>query len=251
MASDDLAESAYKSKTDEEYLAGFIDKNRQFILRLASKAVNRYITESDDEFSIAMMAFYEAVKAYSSEKGQFSHFAALVIKRRLLDYRDSEARHSAEFPVEPFVMDGEVDEESESSSLQFEMRASSQESWGRFNAEDIPGSLTVKDEIDVMQQILKGYGFSFYDLIESSPKAEKTKQCTAIVISCLVRSEDLMDFLRRNKALPIKELSGETKVKRKILDRHRKYIIAAAEILSGDFPMLAEYLGFVREVMKE
>lgn len=249
MASDDITESAYKSKTDDEYLAGFIDENRQFILRIASKSVNRYVTESDDEFSIAMMAFYEAVKAYSSEKGEFAPFAALVIKRRLIDYLSTEARHSGEIPVEPFSMDGELDEESESASLQFELRDS--ESLGRYAPEDIPGSLTVKDEIDVMQEILKGYGFSFYDLIEASPKAEKTKYSTALVISYLVNSEDLMDFLHRNRALPIKELCGETKVKRKIIERHRKYIIAATEIINGDFPMLREYLGFVKEVMEK
>ena len=249
MASDEFAQDAYKSKTDSEYLEGFIDRNRQFIIRVASKTVNRYLTESDDEFSIAMMAFYEAVKAYSSEKGSFKQFAALVIKRRLIDYAGTEARHSGEIPVEPFSMDGEFDEDSESSNLQHELRDS--ENWGRFAAEDIPGSLTVKDEIDVMQEVLKGYGFSFYDLIEASPKAEKTKRSTAEIVAFLVRSEDLMDFLHRNRALPIKELCGETRVNRKIVERHRKYIIAAVEILSGDFPMLTEYLGFVKEVMKK
>ena len=249
MASDEAAESAYKSKSDDEYLAGFIEQNKQFILRVASKSVGRYVTESDDEYSIGLMAFYEAVKAYSSEKGQFPQFAALVIKRRLIDYISTESRHSGEIPVEPLSMDGEIDEESESKSIQLELLEG--ENLGRYRAEDIPGSLTVKDEIDVMQMILKGYGFSFYDLIEASPKAEKTKQSTAMVVSFLIQSEDLMDFLHRNKALPIKELCGETKVKRKIIERHRKYIIAAAEIMSGDFPMLAEYLGFVREVMKK
>ena len=250
MASDEVAERAYKSKSDDDYLAGFIEQNKQFILRVASKTVNRFITESDDEYSIGLMAFYEAVRAYSSEKGQFPQFAALVIKRRLLDYLSTEARHSGEIPVEPYSMDGEIDEESESKSIQMELLESG--SLGKYRAEDIPGSLTVRDEIDVMQQILKGYGFSFYDLIDASPKAEKTRQCAAQVISFLVSSEDLMDFLHRNKALPIKELCGETKVKRKIIERHRKYIIAAAEILSGDFPMLCEYLRFVKkEVMKK
>ena len=37
---------------------------------------------------------------------------------------------------------------------------------------------------------------------------------------------------------------------RKILDRHRRYIIAAAEILSGEYPVLAEYLGYIRKALK-
>ena len=48
MASDEAAESAYKSKSDDEYLAGFIEQNKQFILRVASKSVSRYVPESDD-----------------------------------------------------------------------------------------------------------------------------------------------------------------------------------------------------------
>jgi len=53
--------------------------------------------------------------------------------------------------------------------------------------------------------------------------------------------------MRLKKLLPIRELSEESGVVRKILDRHRKYIIAGAEILDGDFPILASYLRSVRE----
>ncbi len=250
MAADDIAQNAYKSKTDSEYLESFIEENRQFILRVASKVTGHYVTESDDEFSIAMIAFYEAVKAYSPEKGGFTQFAGLVIKRRIYDHISSEMRHSGEIPVEPLSMEGELDDYQENTGLQLEILRRSRE-MAEGSPEDIPGALTVRDEIEVMQQILKGYGFSFYDLIESSPKAEKTRKSTADVISCLAQDEDLKDFLRRNRALPIKELCGETKVKRKIIERHRKYIIAATEIMSGDFPMLSEYLGFVREAMKK
>ena len=56
--------------------------------------------------------------------------------------------------------------------------------------------------------------------------------------------------MRKNKALPMKELELASGVARKILDRHRRYIIAAAEILSGEYPVLAEYLGYIRKALK-
>ena len=46
-----------------------------------------------------------------------------------------------------------------------------------------PGSSAVKDEIDAMQQILHAYGFSFFELAECSPKAEKTNEDAVNAIS--------------------------------------------------------------------
>ncbi len=37
---------------------------------------------------------------------------------------------------------------------------------------------------------------------------------------------------------------------RKIIERHRKYIIAGIEIISGNYPILSEYLKFVREELE-
>ena len=46
----------------------------------------------------------------------------------------------------------------------------------------------------------------------------------------------------------IKKIIENTLLPRKILERHRNYIIAAVEILSGEYPLLAEYLSFIRKV---
>ena len=62
----------------------------------------------------------------------------------------------------------------------------------------------------------------------------------------LLEHPPLMEKLRASKMLPIRELSLASGVVRKILERHRRYIIAGAEILDGDFPILAGYLAFVK-----
>ena len=102
-------------------------------------------------------------------------------------------------------------------------------------------------EIAEMQEILGGYGFSFFDLTESSPKTEKTKRSCGTAIRTLIATAVLLAKMRLARLLPIKELSEESGVVRKILERHRKYIIAGAEILDGDFPILAGYLSYVKE----
>ena len=52
----------------------------------------------------------------------------------------------------------------------------------------------------------------------------------------------LMLRLRETKSLPIAELATRTGISKKVLERHRKYIITAAEIVSGDYPLLKEYI---------
>ena len=50
----------------------------------------------------------------------------------------------------------------------------------------------------------------------------------------------------RKKALPMKELSKNSGVDRKTLERHRKYLIAVALILMEDLPHMAEYVGYIK-----
>ena len=105
----------------------------------------------------------------------------------------------------------------------------------------------------LIPQILRDYGFSFFDLTDCSPKAGKTKdQCgKAIAVIMLLEHPPLMEKLRASKMLPIRELSLASGVSRKVIERHRKYIIACAEILSGDFPILGTYLSYVRELARQ
>ena len=47
----------------------------------------------EDELSIAMLAFYEAILAYEKNRGAFLPYAARAIRNRLIDYYRSEKRH--------------------------------------------------------------------------------------------------------------------------------------------------------------
>ncbi|MPM27074.1 RNA polymerase sigma factor SigI7 [bioreactor metagenome] len=228
-------------KTDEEALCAardrqaaedFIAQNRQFILRCASKCTRRYVTCSDDAWSVALMAFSEAISLYQADKGPFLPFAELVIRRRLTDFLRSEGRHYEELSVAPSVFEGQIDDESPDIALQESVIAKTAVS------EDSP----VKYEIEAIGAILSSYGFSFIDLTSCSPKTAKTKKSCAAGIKCLRDAPALLAEMRNSKTLPVKTICERAGIDRKILERHRKYIIAAAEILCGDFPALSEYL---------
>ena len=61
---DDLRDNVLKAKTDDETFSLLVEENRSWILKCASQAAHRYVTESDDEWSAALMAFSEAVQSY-------------------------------------------------------------------------------------------------------------------------------------------------------------------------------------------
>ena len=70
-AVNDLEQDVLKAKGNDDVLADLIEANRSFILRCASETTHRYITDSDDEWSVALLAFSEAVRDYEGEKGSF------------------------------------------------------------------------------------------------------------------------------------------------------------------------------------
>lgn len=242
----DISDAVAKAKLDIDYRNNFIKEHEKFILASSYKAVGHFVNKTDDEYSIALIAFDEAINSFSPDKGDFRAFASLVIKRRLFDYIKSEARHSSEIAVDDFSGDLDLDEDNVNQSLNKELRKKETE-LSKMNSEHQPESSKMKDEIDAVTMILSEYGFSFWDLAKCSPKAEKTKTQCAIAVGYMLENQQLLETMRLKKVLPIKEIKNNSKVPRKILERHRKYIIAAIEILAGDYPLLGEYMINIRK----
>ena len=240
----ELEQQVLAAKTDETAFGELASGNKAWMLRVASETAHRYITDSDDEWSIALMAFSEAVQHYEEGKGSFRALAATVIRRRVVDYLRTEGRHADELSVTPAAFEDGLDEEEAGGvNLQVHQRMAEE-------AADAPGedaASLAREEIAEMQSVLQRYGFSFFDLADASPKTEKTRKSCAQAVRTLLAAALLMAQMRLRRLLPIRELSEASGVVRKILERHRKYIIAAAEILDGDFPILAGYMSYIRK----
>ena len=241
----ELEQTVLQAKTDERCLNSLIASQKQWILRCASEFTHRYITDSDDEWSVSLLAFSEAIQGFDEEKGAFQPFAKVVIRHRLLDYLRTEGRHRAEVAVIPSAFEGDLPEE-DAGGVNLQV----QQEVGRASMETDTAdtSESARDEIGRIQAVLDRYGFSFFDLAGCSPRAEKTRRNCALAVRALLRDEELLRKMRRGRMLPMKELSAESGVARKILDRHRRYLIAAAEILSGEYPILSAYMEFIRKV---
>ncbi|MGB4440585.1 MAG: RNA polymerase subunit sigma, partial [Sedimentibacter sp.] len=220
---------------DKNYIDIFLKDFEFYILKTAHKVTGKYITKSDDQWSVSLSAFNEAVQAYSYEKGSFLSFSEMVIKRRLYDYIKKQSKYFCEVTINPFLFESDAEEEDITMKHELMSKVAIKE------------ENDAKLEIDAISDILSEYGFSFFDLVSVSPKAQKTKIVCAKAILFLSQNTILMNEIRKSKLLPMKVIENKLELPRKLLERHRKYIIAGAEIMSGDYPILSDYLKFVRE----
>jgi RNA polymerase sigma factor len=230
---DNLAIKASQNQTIMEQL---IKQEESYIMKCASTVTNRYITKSDDEWSIALSAFVEAIQSYDLGKGSFLSFVKVVIQRRIIDYLRKRGRHNSEISVDPIVFNMDTNEEED---VAIRMAVSKQIT----RDSETP----ISHEISSINEVFANYDFSFMDLTECSPQAKKTKTACARAIVYIMGNPLIVSELRKTKQLPLKNIEKSSQVPRKILERHRKYIIAAIEILSGEYPNLAEYLRYIRE----
>lgn len=201
-------------KDDETALEDFIKSQEGFIIKAASRTSKHYITKSDDEWSIALSAFVEAVEKYDLEKGSFMAFAELLIRRRLIDWFRINGRNNEVIHVEDIENEPDTSKETEE----------------------------IKLEILALEEDLRLYGISFMDLADASPKAQKTRDACRKAINWIIENPLIINQMKESKQLPIKIIENNSAVPRKILERHRKYIIAVVEILTGDYPWLNEYV---------
>lgn len=86
MDSRELRERVFKAQTDENVLNEFIAEWEPFILNVASNVAERRITREDEEWTVAWSSFYEAIKRYTADRGDFKNYAEILVRKRVLDY---------------------------------------------------------------------------------------------------------------------------------------------------------------------
>ncbi len=231
-----------QAKTNPSVRNDLLVQNKKFILKSAYYTLNRYISESDEEWSVALIAYNEAIDSWEKDRGSsFQSFAQLVIKRRLLNFLRADARFKNELMTDPIILEGNPHGEEEPTAFQREV----QDAVSRQSQNDRRQCLS--DEIAALEEVLEWYPIDFFDLDKVSPKAGKTRDACGLLIAKIWRNPELYQKMRESKNLPVKELLSYTKIHKKIPERHRKFIIASAEILHGDYPILQEYLRYIKE----
>ena len=228
---------AMAAASDERKREELIYSNEQTILRTASSACHRFVNKSDDEWSVALCAFSKAIDVYEADKGDFLPFSQMLIKRELIDYYRKQKNALRELSVAPHVLEGGGEPEEDAEGVYLAVVRSSREA----------SDHSLREEILSANELLRDYGFRFFDLTDCSPQQDKTRKECALAIRTVLTDSALFAAMEKTRKLPIKALAAASGVSRKTLDRYRKYIIMAVLILDGDYPQLAEYLKFVKE----
>lgn len=197
-----------------------IRSHKAFIARVSSKICSRYLTwDNDDELSIALLAFNEAIDSFDPHGGaSFHSFVQMVIRRRLVDYFRKEGKHQ-HLSLSPMNLeDEELSRYDLDASLEHYQENENQEVFTQV--------------VENYVRVLCDYNVTLDDLIKVSPKHSDSKQTLTRAALVLSHNPRLMTHLQKHRLLPIKELELLTGIKRKVLEKGRKYLIALALILS-------------------
>ncbi len=213
-----------------------IRSHKAFIARVSSKICSRYLTwDNDDELSIALLAFNEAIDSFDPHgRASFHSFVQMVIRRRLVDYFRKEGKHQhlSLSPMNP--EDEELSRYDLDTSLEQYQENENQEVFAQV--------------VENYVRVLCDYNVTLDDLIKVSPKHSDSKQTLIRAALVLSHNPRLMAHLQKHRLLPIKELELLTGIKRKVLEKGRKYLIALALILSEpDFYPLKIFMQLPKE----
>lgn len=216
---------------DEQALEDLLLSYSPFMKKTAGQVCKRFINDHDEEFSVALSAFHEAVKGFSQEKNaSFLTFAHMVIRRRVIDFIRKEAQRN------DFAHDFHGLSEEDEFGSGIDKTASVKDYSEQQQAAER------REEIAEYERMLAVYGMSFQDLVKVSP-AHEDARITAVQIAQLVaETEEFQHYLHKKKRLPVKEIEQLVEVSRKTIERNRKYIIAIALLMMSDLHYLKDYL---------
>jgi len=219
-----------KIKGDEKEINRFVEEYKPFIASCTEKITGRYVRfGEDDELSIALMAFVEAVESYDSSKGNFLSFARNVISRRLIDHYRKEKRHGNVVSLNEYL-----NEDKE------EIDFGAGESIDRHSIEQI--NEYRRFEIAELKEELQKWDITFEDLVESSPKHKKTREICGSITGYILSKPDIIKLIKQKKYVPITEIEKALKIPRKKVERLRKYIIAVIIVATGDYMYIRDYI---------
>ena len=205
-----LEDRVKKARGNNDLTSTLISEFKPFIASIAQKRVGRYLHYGEDEeLSVGLMAFKEAVDSFNPGKGKFLSFLRMVISMRLIDYyrkRDREASIG-------------IGDDEEDAELAWDRKSIEQ-----FQADE--NSEDLKAEVIGYSAALSKWGISLDELVRVSPRREELKKLYQDIARRIAGNKGLLDSLMETGRLPIKEIGKEIEIHRKKLERGRIYIIA-------------------------
>ncbi len=225
----DIVQRVLSAKGNALVIDQLIADYLPFIKGVASKACGR-IVGNDDELSIAMLAFHEAIGGYDQQKGAFLKYAELIIKRKIIDFQRKEKRHSGQVSLDKPLND------SEDASM-LDLIADQSDQYQSIAMRD-----ATRDEIMELTAQLAEFDLSLSDIADNCPKQDRTFAACQKAIAYARQNPDLICDLKQSGRLPLAKLVAGAGIERKTAERHRKYIMALMLIYSNGYEIIRGHL---------
>jgi len=214
---------------DENARSDLIKNYKFFILKVTANFCGKSLCwENDEELSIALMAFNEAIDNFDQSMGSsFLSYAYLVISRRLTDYMRKEGENRRRF-----IPAGNISAES---CLETKGEG--------LNDERELEKIIWKEEMLLFCRTIEDFGITLKELAANSPKHHRVRKKTAEIAKKISSDSELASYILKKRRLPIKKIVSKFKLQRKFVETWRRYIIALIIIETDpQFTLIKEYI---------
>lgn len=226
-----LESKILKVQSDSGLMNSLIAAHEGFIRKCMIDQQKASGARLEDEMTVAMLAFAEAVKQYDLSKGKFLSFARLVITRRLVDEYRKQLKQA---PMGMKSLDEPLSEEE--GQHPYETRASVLQYEQEVKRSDLQMEIALYDEG------LHHFNLTFGALAQGSPKQERLRDSYQAIASWLVSEPGLLNALYKEKKLPVTEILKHFDTDKKKLERGRTYIIGLVVLMNSDLELIKNYM---------
>ncbi len=180
LSTETLEERVISSRKDPQKRDLLIKQFKPFIASVIQKRLGKFLAYGvDEELSIGLLAFDEAINSYNISKGKFLSFSRLVITNRIIDYYRKQSRQS-------HLTSSYDDTEDETTSNLIDKKSVEQFTL-QSELED------KKFEIIEYSQELKQWGINFSELERISPKQDNLRMEYINCAKMIAKDKGILD----------------------------------------------------------
>ena len=220
----------HSAKDDLTLRNNIIAEYKPFILNIACKSVNKYLEYGrDEELSIALIAFNEAIDSFDISKGHFLPLASRIINLRLIDYLRKIYKEPDKVPISFEIGDKTIDNSKDQSLKLYE-----------------DSIVSEYRRLEIKEYVLElaKYNLCLKDLEKHSPKHTQTKYIVDNVIKIIIDKPKYIENIKTKNIVNFKEISTMLEVPVKKIERFRKYIIGVVILKTGRYEYLNSFVNW-------